>query len=90
MARSPSNSTSSPADPLEFDPALSPSPVPVRRSPTPPSASKWCVSNTSRFLVHLNAILFSLPPLDPGTVEIPRRVDVLSLADSKLWGAGKA
>jgi hypothetical protein len=88
MARSPSNSTSSPANPLEFDPALSPSAVPVRRSPTPPSASKWCVSNTSRFLVHLNAILFS--PLDPGTVAIPRRVDVLSLADSKLWGAGKA
>ena len=40
--------------------------------------------------MHLNAILFSLPPLDPGTVDIPRSVDVLSLADSKLWGAGRA
>lgn len=34
-------------------------------------------------------MLFSLPPLEPDTDEIPRRVDVLSLAGSKLCGAGK-
>jgi hypothetical protein len=70
-----------------FSPYVLPGPV-VRRSETPPSTSRCNVSMMRRFLVHLNAKLFSPQP-DPVVDDNPRSVECLSLGGNNVWGAGK-
>lgn len=68
-----------------------------RRSPTPPSASRWKVSNANRLRVHLKAMLFSptLPMFEgfPAAfiedVDKPRRVENRSLAGTNVFTLGK-
>jgi len=56
----------------------------VRLSPTPPSKSRCNVSNIIRFRIHLNARLFSPPPVPDGVDKRPRRVESLSLGASTV------
>jgi len=59
----------------------------VRRSPTPPSTSRWNVSKISRLRVHLYAKLFSPTPpdaMDDDGVDSPRRVENRSLAGTRI------